>query len=57
VTSRASQVTATVEQPAYAGEAFRVAGGVSFDVGDCTGPTTIHVTRQLGSGPVEQRPT
>jgi hypothetical protein len=25
-------------------------------VGDCTGPTTIHVTRQLGSGPVEQRP-
>jgi sugar lactone lactonase YvrE len=56
VTSRASQVTATVEQPAYAAEAFRVAGGVSFDVGDCTGPTTIHVTRQIGSGPVEQRP-
>lgn len=56
VTSRASQVTAVVEQPAYAGESFWVAGGVSFDVGSCAGPTTIHVTRQIGSGPVEQRP-
>jgi hypothetical protein len=55
-TSRASQVTAVVEQPAYAGESFRVAGGVSFDVGSCAGPTTIHVARQIGSGPVEQRP-
>jgi hypothetical protein len=56
VTSTASQLSAIVQQPAYAGESFWVAGGVSFDVGDCVGPTTIHVTRQIGSGPVEQRP-
>jgi hypothetical protein len=56
VTSTASQLTAVVEQPAYIGEPYSVGGGVSFDVGYCAGPTTVHVTRQVGSGPVEQRP-
>jgi hypothetical protein len=56
VSSRASRVTAIVEQPAYAGERFLVAGGISYDVGECVGPTTIHVTRQVGTGPVEKRP-
>jgi hypothetical protein len=52
----ASQVSGVVQQPAYAGESFAVSGGISFDVGYCVGPTTIHVTRQIGTGPVEQRP-
>jgi hypothetical protein len=56
VSSTASQLSGIVQQPAYVGEPFFVAGGVSFDVGDCVGPTTIHVTRQIGTGPVEQRP-
>jgi hypothetical protein len=56
VTSTASQLTASVQQPAYAGEPFWVAGGISFDVGSCVGLKTIRVTRQVGSGPVEQRP-
>jgi hypothetical protein len=50
VSSTASQLSGIVQQPAYVGEPFFVAGGVSFDVGDCVGPTTIHVTRQIGTG-------
>jgi YVTN family beta-propeller protein len=56
VTSTASQLTASVQQPAYAGEPFWVAGGVSFDVGSCVGLMTIRVTRQVGSGPAERLP-
>jgi YVTN family beta-propeller protein len=56
VTSTASQLTGGMEQPAYVGESYYVAGGVSFDVGYCAGPTTIHVKRKIGSGPVEARP-
>jgi YVTN family beta-propeller protein len=56
VSSTDSHVTGVVEQPAYAGEPFRVSGGISYDVGSCQGPTTIHVTRRIGDGPVEQRP-
>ena len=56
VSSTDSHVTGLVEQPAYAGEPFRVVGGVSYDVGECQGPTTIHVTRRIGGGTAEQRP-
>jgi hypothetical protein len=56
VSSTDSHVTGQVEQPAYAGEPFRVTGGVSYDVGACQGPTTIHVTRQIANGTVQQRP-
>jgi hypothetical protein len=56
VSSSASQVSAIVEQPAFVNEPFLVGGGVSFDVGDCVGPTIIHVTRQIGTGTVERRP-
>jgi hypothetical protein len=56
VSSTDSQVTGLVEQPAYVGEPFRVAGGISYDIGDCQGPTTIHVTRRIGDGAAEQRP-
>jgi sugar lactone lactonase YvrE len=56
VSSTASLVTGLMEWPAYVGEAYTVAGGVSFDVGDCVGPTTLHVRRQVGAGPEEQRP-
>ena len=56
VSSTASSVTGIVESPAYVGEPYTVAGGVSFDTGECTGPTTLHVRRQVGDGPEEQRP-
>jgi len=57
VSSRAAAVTAVVEQPAYAAEPFWVAGGISYETGDCAGLQKVQVTRQVGSGPVEQRPT
>lgn len=56
VSSTASLVTGIMSWPAYVGEAYTVAGGVSFDTGYCVGPTTLHVVRQVGSGPEEQRP-
>jgi hypothetical protein len=56
VSSMAATVTAVMQQPAYAGEAYWVAGGISYEVGECTGLKTISVTRQIGDGPVEQRP-
>ena len=49
-------MTAVVDQPAYATEPFWVAGGISYEVGDCTGLQKVTVTRQVCSGPVEQRP-
>ena len=56
VSSPDSHITGQVEQPAYVGEPFRVSGGISYDVGACQGPTTIHVTRRIGGGTAEQRP-
>ncbi len=56
VTSTASMLTGGMDQPAYVGEPYYVACGVSFDVGYCTGPTTIHVKRKIGSAPIEGRP-
>jgi len=56
VSSTDSQVTGLVEQPGFVCELFRGAGGISYDIGDCQGPTTIHVTRRIGDGAAEQRP-
>jgi hypothetical protein len=56
VSSTASMVTGTMQQPAYVGDPYTVGGGITFDTGQCSGPTTVHVTRQVGTGPVEQRP-
>jgi len=56
VSSTASLITGLVDWPAYVNEPYVVAGGISFDVGECAGPTTLHVRRQVGDGPEEQRP-
>jgi YVTN family beta-propeller protein len=56
VSSTAAVLTAIVDQPAYAAEPFWVAGGITYEVGQCIGLKTVTVTRQVGSGPVEQRP-
>ena len=37
-------------------EPYSVTGGISYQVGDCSGLKTISVTRQVDSGPIEQRP-
>ena len=56
VSSTAAALSAIVDQPAYATEPFWVAGGITYEVGQCIGLKTVTVTRQVGSGPVEQRP-
>jgi YVTN family beta-propeller protein len=56
VSSTAAALTAIVDEPAYAAEPFWVAGGITYEVGQCIGLKTVTVTRQVGSGPVEQRP-
>ena len=56
VSSTAAALTATVDEPAYATEPFWVGGGITYEVGDCVGLKTVTVTRQVGNGPVEQRP-
>jgi YVTN family beta-propeller protein len=56
VSSTAAAMTAVVDEPAYAAEPFWVAGGITYEVGQCVGLKTVTVTRQVGSGPVEQRP-
>ena len=56
VSSRTARVTAVMQQPAYAIEPYTVAGGISYQVGDCSGLKTISVTRQIAGGPIEERP-
>lgn len=56
VSSRTALVTGTMQWPSYVGEAYPVSGSVLYETGDCAGPTTVHLTRQVGDGPVETRP-
>ncbi|MCM0673194.1 hypothetical protein NCC78_00390 [Micromonospora phytophila] len=53
VSSTVSRITGSMEQPAYVDVAYRVTGRVTFEVGQCTGPLTLHVTRTVGTGPTK----
>jgi hypothetical protein len=56
VTSDNSRIYANMWQPVYVNEEYTLNGGISFDVGACTGAMTIHLTRQIGTGAKVQLP-
>ncbi|MEU1678444.1 hypothetical protein ABZ422_05060 [Micromonospora zamorensis] len=56
VSSKDSQISGTVADPAYVGEKFRVTGAISQDVGACQGPATVHVSRSVNGGNEKKLP-
>jgi WD40 repeat protein len=55
LSSTTSRLTGSMDQYPFAGETYSVTGRILFEVGSCQGPTTVHVTRKVGSRKAEQR--